>query len=1003
MSTQLNKFTDLLEEMFQFDQADLDFGIYRIMNQKREEVTKFLKKELIPQVKQAFDKYKSADIETLMVEIEKLEKQLADIGVAKESSIKYTELQSQLNKGVDIIALENEVLSDLTNFFKRYYDNGDFISQRRYKKDVYSIPYEGEEVKLHWANTDQYYIKSSEHFRDYTFFLESGKKIHFKLVEASTEQNNNKAQEGKDRRFLLNDNDPLVEENDELYIRFEYRPDNEKRTREKINSETIEQIFNNIEFRKWIDELSVLSPTENNKKRTLLEKHLNDYTAKNSFDYFIHKNLGEFLRRELDFFIKNEIIHLDDLDTENEKQFEQYISKVKVIKSIGNKIIIFLEQIENFQKKMWLKKKFVIETNYCVTLDRVPEELYVEIGQNMRQVEEWISLFGIEELEKFSRPLSIEFMKKNQNLVLDTKYFNKMFINNLVSTFDNLDEVINGVLINSDNFHALNLLHSKYESKIKNIYIDPPYNTSASEIIYKNSYKHSSWLSLMDSRMRLAKSYLMKSGLLEVAIDDEEYKYLDLILESNFGRENSVGNICVMHNPRGRSDAKHIAPAHEYLILYAKEIDNLSTNEFIQTNVELDNKYPKKDEISMYRELPFKRSGSNSRRIDRPNLYYPLYFDKENNKLSLEKEHSSWKEILPLDSSGGERVWRWGKEKASSLFGTEFIVKETSSGLTINLKDRVKSTIKPKSFWYGPKYDASTHGTMLLKKMFGTTEFSYPKSINLVEDSIMIGSDKDSIILDFFAGSGTTGHAVINLNSSDNGKRKYILVEMGSYFDEITKPRIQKVIYSKDWNEGKPISREGISHMFKYIRLESYEDVLNNIDFNRSTQQELALQESMSKNTIEEYHLNYMLDVESEGSPSLLNINEFRNPFDYKMKITNSTETKLQKVDIVETFNYLLGIHVKEIDFIRGFQMIKGELRSGENVLIIWRNLLESTNNELEAFLETLNINSRDFEYDRIYVNGDNHIENLKIDESKWKVVLIEEEFKRLMFDVQDV
>ncbi|WP_192953085.1 hypothetical protein [Anoxybacillus flavithermus] len=379
MSTQLEKFIKVLEEMFQFDQADLDFGIYRIMNQKREEIKRFLENELVPQVKKAFEKYRNADIETIKQEIVKLENQLAEMGVAKESSEKYRALQEQLNKGVDITALENEVYSDLTNFFKRYYHEGDFISLRRYKKDVYAIPYEGEEVKLHWANADQYYVKSSEYFRDYTFTLPSGKKVHFKLVEASTEQNNNKEQQGKERRFILTDNEPIVEENGELIIRFEYRPDEQKRKREKINEETIERIFNYDGLENWIAELKTLSPTEKNKNRTILEKHLNDYTARNTFDYFIHKDLGGFLRRELDFYIKNEIMHLDDLDTENEKRFEQYISKVKVIKSIGNKIIKFLEQIENFQKKLWLKKKFVVETNYCVTLDRVPEELYEEL------------------------------------------------------------------------------------------------------------------------------------------------------------------------------------------------------------------------------------------------------------------------------------------------------------------------------------------------------------------------------------------------------------------------------------------------------------------------------------------------------------------------------------------------------------------------------------------------------------------------------------------------
>jgi adenine-specific DNA-methyltransferase len=187
MSDNLNKFKAILREMFQFDQADLDFGIYRIMNSKRDEIEQFLDKDLLPQVKAAFEEFQGDDQSSVREEMDKLRKTLEEAGVDPESSPKYQELKEKLSGAVDVVALENEVFSQLTNFFRRYYQGGDFLSLRRYKAGVYAIPYEGEEVKLHWANADQYYIKSSEDFRDYSFTLLSGKKVHFKLVEASTE------------------------------------------------------------------------------------------------------------------------------------------------------------------------------------------------------------------------------------------------------------------------------------------------------------------------------------------------------------------------------------------------------------------------------------------------------------------------------------------------------------------------------------------------------------------------------------------------------------------------------------------------------------------------------------------------------------------------------------------------------------------------------------------------------------------------------------------------
>lgn len=203
-----------------------------------------------------------------------------------------------------------------------------------------------------------------------------------------------------------------------------------------------------------------------------MDKHLKAYVAKNTFDYFIHKDLGGFLSRELDFFIKNEVMHLDDLDTENEARVETYIAKVRAIKQVGRVIIKFLAQIENFQKKLWLKKKFVVETNWCITLDRIPEEYYDEIRQNKAQVQEWIDMYAIDEIqqdlehtEPFTPEPSVLFLKQNQNLIVDTKYFSEEFKNKLLAEFDDLDKETGGLMINSDNFQANRLIEVKFKMK----------------------------------------------------------------------------------------------------------------------------------------------------------------------------------------------------------------------------------------------------------------------------------------------------------------------------------------------------------------------------------------------------------------------------------------------------------------------------------------------------------------------------------------------------------
>ena len=219
---------------------------------------------------------------------------------------------------------------------------------------------------------------------------------------------------------------------------------------------------------------------------------------------------------------------------------------------------------------------------------------------------------------------------------------------------------------------------------------------------------------------------------------------------------------------------------------------------------------------------------------------------------------------------------------------------------------------------------------------------------------------------------------------------------MGEYFNSVTKPRIQKVIYSKNWKDGKPVSREGISHCFKYMRLESYEDALNNLVLQKTAAQELALESNTSFK--EGYMLNYMLDVETRDS--LLNLEWFVNPFNCYLNITKNNELQPTKIDLVETFNYLIGLVVESYAIPKeGYVVVTGKNLAGESILIVWRDCTQHGNTALIQFLQKSKYNPLDSEYDRIYVNGDNNVENLKTGEERWKVVLIEEEFKKRMFE----
>ena len=208
------------------------------------------------------------------------------------------------------------------------------------------------------------------------------------------------------------------------------------------------------------------------------------------------------------------------------------------------------------------------------------------------------------------------------------------------------------------------------------------------------------------------------------------------------------------------------------------------------------------------------------------------------------------------------------------------------------------------------------------------------------------------------------------------------------------------MVYSKDWKDGKPVSRgTGVSHCFKYLRLESYEDTLNNLILNSRTDQQQDLLVA-HPHLREDYMLGYFLDVETRDSGSLLNTEQFDDPFNYKLNIATGSVGALKptRVDLVETFNYLLGLTVQHIDTILGFKVITATNPKDESVLVIWRNVKEQDNAALDEFLDKSGYKPSDTECDHIYVNGDH-----TLDDPLSKVKMIEIEFKRLMFDVQDV
>lgn len=999
-SQQFDRFKSTLSELFMLDQADLDFGIYRIMNQKRKDIENYLNNRLPKQVKELLEKNASHSSIDLQKKLEEAIAQAQNLGLDPDTLPKVKELRKAIEQQGTPEELENSVYSHLATFFSRYYDRGDFISLRRYKKDVYAIPYEGEEVKLHWANADQYYIKTGEYFRTYSFKLGNDRKVEFTLKEASTEQNNNLAQNNMERRFALYEECPLEIVGDTLHINFTYELYPKVTKQKKL----IEDTYNKVKDLIPSEFMSVLAlrPSEKDRNRTLLQKHLSDYVAKNTFDYFIHKDLCGFLTRELDFYIKNEILFIDDINARSTEEFLQHLTVIKAIKAVGQSLIDFLAQLEEFQKRLWLKKKFVVEADYCITLDRVPQELYPEICNNDVQREEWVKLFAIDEIKAdgngglfgegqtvaYSNPLTVAFLEQNPFLVLDTAFFSTNFKHKLLASIPDLDEQTDGLLINSENFQALQLLQEKYQQRIGYIYIDPPYNTDSAPIVYKNGYKDSSWNTLIRDRILCGNKLMTRASTITVAIDHAELYNLGEILDDIYGKENRIAIVAVQHNPKGRNQAVFFSENIEFMLEYALDINQAEYNN-VAISDDVAATFTEEDEKGSYRWENFVRARNNRKKHLRPDNWYPLYVSQDLKTIKSTPFEGS-EEVWPIVNSG-DFTWKNVKETFDE-FNSQNYYKAVKEGELIQIYHKYYENEVLKNIWIDRKYQSEFNGTNLLKAIFGQSElFSFPKSVYAVEDSIKIAAKKSDIVLDYFAGSGTTGHAIININRIPGSQRKYILVEMGGYFDSVTKPRIEKVIYSEDWREGKPVSRKGSSHCFKYLRLEQYEDTLNNLTIQ-------PCQTASEGQFADGFLLGYMLDVETRDS--LLNLKWFVNPFDVKLNITCQNETMEENIDLPETFNYLIGLNVAQMSWPKaGIMVVEGTTRSGKKALVIWRDCNKIDNDALNEFFTRSAYSVRDKEFDVVYVNGDNNLENVRTEEDTWKVILIEQEFNRKMFE----
>lgn len=421
-------------------------------------------------------------------------------------------------------------------------------------------------------------------------------------------------------------------------------------------------------------------------------------------------------------------------------------------------------------------------------------------------------------------------------------------------------------IIHGDNLEALKSLLPEYEGKIKCIYIDPPYNTGNENWVYNDNVndpkirkwldqvvgkegedltRHDKWLCMMYPRLKLLHKLLADDGAIFISIDDNEQTYLKLICDEIFGIGNFIDCLPTIMNLKGNQDEFGFAGAHEYTLVYSKNKNKLELGNLPIDEEELDTWQV--DEIGYFKKgAPIRATGTESKRSDRPYMFYPILvkngyvttikeeeflelYDKEDNtfnddyleQLRIFYEDKGYDFVIPRYDKNYYGRWRWGyNNNTINRLSSDVIVNYTKTGITLYKKQRPEisdlPSKKPKSIFYRPEY-SSGNGTNQLKLIFGDKVFQTPKPLELIIDFIQISTDKNSIILDSFAGSGTTAHAVLNLNKQDGGNRKFILVEMEDYAETITAERVKRVI--DGYGSANSPTTEGTGGSFSFYEL----------------------------------------------------------------------------------------------------------------------------------------------------------------------------------------
>ena len=821
------------------------------------------------------------------------------VNLMRVKHVYFESIRSDLMKNIDQRAREHtsfreELFDKLYTFFSHYFCESGSIYYRNlpaFSKTYERVYSEDEDVDLVWKTRMLYYVKSDILVRSMPVTFVRSKipydELTFFINATDIEHKKNNVR----KEFVFDFKKfELAKDGKKIHLRVTYSQSGRRTNIEKI-----------IRDVKTASDIIVSAEELNNAFRI--------FRMQTEADFFINKNAREFLEERFNLWMYQYLF-------QEESIFEQSrLDQLQAIRDTAFDIIEFIAQFEDELRKVWEKPKFARSVHYVMTLDKLPRKLIKKIVSHSgigKQITEWRQLnlvdknFSSENLHRLPEKLNIDNGLSDEFLFLplDTKYFESLKLD-ILDTLGDLDLTLDGEVVHSENWQALNTLRSRFSGQIDCVHIDPPYNTKSRGFLYQNEYRHSSWLTMMENRLEATVDLLTDSGDLLCHIDENEYERLHLLFEKFdildagtiiWDKKNPMlggTGIAMQHEYilwRSRKDSSiRLRPAIGKLIL--DKVDALIRNHG-SVNEQVRSEFRKW--IRDYNELSggeraYELIDDNGRVYRGVSMSWPNE-TKPPEKFFIPLVHPVTGNPCPVPQRGWSRTPEKMQElleRNEIIFGKDENVQPTRKVFLSSITGRQVSSV----------IQDAGRGKNDIDKL--GLQFPYCHPISLYKNLLGAATSPDSgdWVFDYFAGSGTTGHAVIELNKDDGGDRRYVLVEMGDYFHTVLIPRLKKVIFSKDWKNGKPTSNHGTSHAFKYYSLEQYEECLKNSRYKDSKQLEL---DSM-KSPFEQYvffgdaKLSHVVNQPDENTIDI-------NLFDL-----------YPDIDIAESLSNVLGKHIRRI------------------------------------------------------------------------------------------